>query len=106
MCLLRTKNHICFCVFSSGMCFVVQETSALLKRMGGLKAADAREQATRRAAQQRLAQDFQTWMSKFQEVATLDLSKERRDAQQQQVVVASPQKGSGAAFPGLGKVGS
>lgn len=53
-------------------------------------------------AQQRLTQDFQTWMSKFQEIATLDLNKERKDVQQK--YAASPQKGSGAAFPGLGKV--
>jgi hypothetical protein len=43
-------------------------------------------------------------MSKFQEIATLDLNKERKDVQQsQQHHAPSPQKGSGS-FPGLGKV--
>lgn len=41
-------------------------------------------------------------MSKFQEIATLDLNKERKDAQQSNSYVASPQKGSGGAFPGIG----
>jgi len=80
---------------------LAKKTSAELKRMAGMRSADAREQQARRAAQSKLTQDFQTWMQKFQEVATLDLNKERREVQDSARPGPSPQKGSGA-FPGLG----
>jgi hypothetical protein len=86
---------------------LAKKTSAELKRMAGMRSADPREQQARRAAQSKLAQDFQTWMQKYQEVATLDINKERREVQQDSSAAAgarpgpSPQKGSGA-FPGFG----
>ncbi len=80
---------------------LAKKTSAELKRMAGMRSADAREQQARRAAQSKLTQDLQIWMQKFQEVATLDLNKERREAQDSARPGPSPQKGSGA-FPGLG----
>ena len=83
---------------------LAKKTSTDLKRMAGMRSPDAREQQARRAAQSKLTQDFQTWMQKFQEVATLDLNKERKEAQDGGGggrPGPSPQKGSGA-FPGLG----
>ncbi len=76
---------------------LAKKTGADLKRMTAMKSHDAREQQGRRAAQSRLAQDFQTWMQKFQEIATLDLNKERKEAQSSAVAAAAPapQKTSG-----------
>ena len=65
--------------------------------MQSMKALDQREQNSRRAAQSKLAQDFQRWLQKFQEISTLDLNKERKEVQE-----SNYQRGHGD-FPGLGR---
>lgn len=89
---------------------LAKETTLKMKRMQSMKSADVREQQARRVAQSKLAQDFQVWVQKFQEVSTLDLNKERNERdqyrQEQQrnaatTTTTTPQKGHGA-FPGLG----
>lgn len=75
---------------------LAKETSVKLKRLADLRSNDPAEQRNRRAVQSRLAQDFQTWGAKFQEMSTLDLNKERKAAQE--AAVAYPDDGSGDRF--------
>jgi len=75
---------------------LARDTTQKLKQMQSMKALDQREQNSRRAAQSKLAQDFQRWLQKFQEISTLDLNKERKEVQE-----SNYQRGHGD-FPGLG----
>ena len=72
---------------------LARETTQKLRQMQGMRANDQREQNSRRAAQSKLAQDFQKWLQKFQEIATLDLNKERKQVQEQSS--NAPQRGHG-----------
>ena len=86
-----------FSFLVSSACRLARDTTQKLKQMQSMKALDQREQNSRRAAQSKLAQDFQRWLQKFQEISTLDLNKERKEVQE-----SNYQRGHGD-FPGLGR---